>query len=195
MLAGKGQLIFAFGKEAQLPGDGGFERERSDLITRFPQHQFRQDADPKSAFHHGQDGVIIVHPQTDIRLDALLPEGFQWTAEIPFFDDQKRLGGELACNTGHMVFDALQKESPIPLVSIVEVTCAEAARRGYSKIGLLGTAATMELDFFKAPFRKAGMEVVTPDAEERTYIADHILNELEQGIIREEMAQHILSQD
>lgn len=91
-----------------------------------------------------------------------------------------------------MVFDALQKESPIPLVSIVEVTCAEAARRGYSKIGLLGTAATMELDFFKAPFRKAGMEVVTPDAEERTYIADHILNELEQGIVREETAQHIL---
>ena len=61
--------------------------------------------------------------------------------------------GALACNTGHLVFDALQKESPIPLVSIVEASCAEAVRHGYSKVGLMGTAATMEEDFFKAPFR------------------------------------------
>ena len=58
--------------------------------------------------------------------------------------------GALACNTGHLVFDELQKTSPIPLVSIVEATCAEAVRRGYKKVGLIGTSATMEADFFKA---------------------------------------------
>ena len=42
-------------------------------------------------------------------------------------------GAALACNTGHLVFDELQKASPIPLVSIVEATCAEAVRRGYKK--------------------------------------------------------------
>lgn len=100
--------------------------------------------------------------------------------------------GALACNTGHMVFDALQKASPIPLVSIVNVTCAEAVRQGYQKVGLLGTAATMEDDFFKTPFREAGIEVVIPDAEERAYIADHIVNELEMGIVNEDTAVHIL---
>lgn len=100
--------------------------------------------------------------------------------------------GALACNTGHMVFDALQKASPIPLISIVDVTCAEAVRQGYQKVGLLGTAATMEGDFFKTPFRKAGIEVMIPDAEERVYIADHIVNELEMGIVNEDTAVHIL---
>ena len=100
--------------------------------------------------------------------------------------------GALACNTGHLVFDALQKESPIPLVSIVEASCVEAVRHGYSKVGLMGTAATMEEDFFKAPFRKAGIEVVTPYAKERAYIADHILNELEMGIVSEQTAVHVL---
>lgn len=100
--------------------------------------------------------------------------------------------GVLACNTGHMVFDALQKASPIPLVSIVEAACAEAVRRGFGKVGLMGTAATMEADFFKKPFRKAGIEVVTPNGEERAYIADRILGELEMGIVREDTAKHIL---
>lgn len=56
----------------------------------------------------------------------------------------------------------------------------------------MGTSATMEADFFKAPFRKAGIEVVTPEAEERAYIADHILNELEMGIVSDQTAAHIL---
>lgn len=100
--------------------------------------------------------------------------------------------GALACNTGHMVFDALQKASPIPLVSIVEVTCTETIRQGYQKVGLLGTAVTMEADFFKTPFREAGIEVVVPGSEERAYIADHIVNELEVGIVNEDTAAHIL---
>ena len=97
--------------------------------------------------------------------------------------------GALACNTGHMVFDELQKQSPIPLVSIVETACAEAKRQGFKKVGLFGTAATMEDDYFKTPFQKAGIAVAVPEATDRTYIADHILNELELGIVKEETAK------
>lgn len=96
--------------------------------------------------------------------------------------------GALSCNTGHLVFDALQARSPIPLVSIVEATRDEALRRGIGKVGLLGTAATMEEDFFKLPFAEKGIEVVVPNAEERAYVADRILNELEVGVVREETA-------
>lgn len=100
--------------------------------------------------------------------------------------------GALTCNTGHLVFDDLQKRSPIPLISIVEAACTEAKRCGYHRLGLMGTAATMETDFFKSPFRKADMEVITPDAAERAYIADHILNELEMGIISSQTTVHML---
>lgn len=94
--------------------------------------------------------------------------------------------GALACNTAHMVFDELQRESPIPLVSIVEAAAREAGRRGIKKAGLLGTAATMEDGFFQKPFAEAGIEVAIPRKEERELIADRILNELELGIVRPE---------
>ena len=100
--------------------------------------------------------------------------------------------GALACNTGHIVFNELQKQSPIPLVSIVETACAEAKRQGLKKIGLLGTAATMEGNYFKIPFEEAGIEIKIPEQAERDYIADHILNELELGIVKEETASHFV---
>lgn len=94
----------------------------------------------------------------------------------------------LACNTGHMVFDELCEISPIPLVSIVEVTAEEAQRRGMKRVGLLGTAATMREDFFKLPFTRRGIEVIVPETDAQDYIADKILTELEMGIFREETA-------
>lgn len=100
--------------------------------------------------------------------------------------------GALACNTGHLVFEDLQKASPIPLISIVETACTETINRGYKRVGLLGTAATMEKDFFKIPFRRSGIEVVIPDKAERDYIADRILNELENNIINPKTADDIL---
>lgn len=54
----------------------------------------------------------------------------------------------LSANTPHIVFDRLNEQSPIPLISIVEATCEEANRRGLKKIGLLGTIFTMTGEFF-----------------------------------------------
>lgn len=102
--------------------------------------------------------------------------------------------GALACNTGHMVFNELQKQSPIPLVSIVETACTEAKRQGLKKIGLLGTAATMEDNYFKISFEKAGIEIKIPKQTERDYIADHILSELELGIVKEETVNHFVEE-
>lgn len=94
--------------------------------------------------------------------------------------------GALACNTGHMVFEELQAQSHIPLVSIVDVTCSEAQRQGFQKLGLLGTMATMDGTFFKQPFERAGMEIVTPLDAEKKLIAQKITDELELGIVKPE---------
>lgn len=92
----------------------------------------------------------------------------------------------LACNTGHMVFEELQAQSRIPLVSIVEVACAEAKRQGFTKLGLLGTMATMDGTFFKRPFEQTGIEIVTPLSEEKELIAQKITEELELGVVKPE---------
>lgn len=96
--------------------------------------------------------------------------------------------GALACNTGHMVFEELQGRSPLPLVNIVDVTCAEAQRQGFTRLGLLGTAATMSGMFFKRPFERVGIEIVTPEAAEQELIALKITKELELGIVKQETA-------
>ena len=94
--------------------------------------------------------------------------------------------GALCANTPHIVFDELQARSAIPLVSIVDACRDEARRRGFSKLGLLGTMPTMEGDFFHRAFSAAGMELAVPNADDRRYVARKISEELEFGILRED---------
>ena len=89
--------------------------------------------------------------------------------------------GALACNTGHIVFDRLEARSPIPLVSIVDAALADVERKGIGKVGLIGTAATMEGGIYAEPFAQEGIEVVVPLPDEQGYIAGKITDELELG--------------
>lgn len=98
----------------------------------------------------------------------------------------------LSANTPHIVFDELQRRSPLPLVSIVQVTCDEAKRRGFTKLGLLGTAFTMSGTFFTEPFVRSGITVVTPSEAEQQYIGIKIPTELEFGIVNPETRQQFL---
>lgn len=92
----------------------------------------------------------------------------------------------LSANTPHIVFDRLQEQSTVPLVSIVEATRDEAIRLNKRKLGLLGTIFTMTGDFFKRPFENSGIEIVTPTVEEMDFINEKISSELEHGIVKEE---------
>lgn len=94
--------------------------------------------------------------------------------------------GALCANTPHIVFDRLQQASPIPLVSLVEACRDDAARRGFSQLGLLGTAPTMESGFYQDAFAEAGMQLAVPGADDQRYVAQKISDELEFGVLREE---------
>ena len=98
----------------------------------------------------------------------------------------------LTANTPHIVFDELQKRSPIPLVSIIESACLEAKHRNISKVGLLGTIFTMDGDFFKKPFINSQIEVTVPSSEEKEFINQKISNELELGIVNSETLSEFL---
>ena len=92
----------------------------------------------------------------------------------------------LTGNTPNIVFDKLQARSPIPLVSAIEATLGVAKAEGMKKIGLLGTAFTMNGTFFQVPFGQAGIQVITPAAQQISYIQDRIEAELEHGVVTEE---------
>ena len=101
--------------------------------------------------------------------------------------------GFLAANSPHIVFDDIARRSPLPLVSIVEATCAEAKARGFKKLGLFGTRFTMHGRFYPEVFTRAGLELVVPAADEQNYIHDKYLNELIPGKFLPQTREQLLA--
>lgn len=91
----------------------------------------------------------------------------------------------LTAATMHIVFDEIEKETNVTLVSIPKTVCEEAVLRGYKKVGLLGTIFTMEQDYMKKDFMESDIEVFVPDKTDRELIAKRIYEELERGIVKE----------
>ena len=92
-----------------------------------------------------------------------------------------RAGAELAliaANSPHLVFDAVQQRSPVPLLSIVQAACDHARGLGSKRLGLLGTGFTMRERFFPDVFDRAGLELVTPRADEQASIHEKYIHEL-----------------
>lgn len=89
--------------------------------------------------------------------------------------------GFLAANSPHIVFGDIARRSAIPLVSIVEATCAEAKARGFKKLGLFGTRFTMHGRFYPDFFTREGIGLAVPTADEQDYIHDKYINELIPG--------------
>jgi aspartate racemase len=99
----------------------------------------------------------------------------------------------ITANMPHLAFDAVAARSPIPLVSIV-TTCSKAAKqRGARRLALLGTRFTMEASMYPDDMRRHGIELVTPEPAERTYIHDHYSNEMIKGTFRSEVRDHVES--
>jgi aspartate racemase len=98
----------------------------------------------------------------------------------------------IAANTPHIVFDEVQQRSPIPLVSIVEATCAEAERRGMTKVGLLGTRFTMQARFYQDVFSRKGIDLVVPSLDEQYYVHDKYVGELLKNVFLPETRKRLL---
>jgi aspartate racemase len=98
-----------------------------------------------------------------------------------------RGGAELAffaANTPHAVFDKVQQQTPLTLVSIVQATCAAAHARHVRRVGLLGTRFTMEAHFYPDVFQTRGIDVVAPQGSDLEYVHDTYVNELVAGTFR-----------
>ena len=89
--------------------------------------------------------------------------------------------GLISANTPHVVFDEVQAAVTIPLISIVEATCAAVKKRGLHRLVLLGTRFTMQGTFYPRVFAREGIELVVPDPGDHDYIHDKYMNELVVG--------------
>ena len=99
----------------------------------------------------------------------------------------------IASNTPHVVFDIVNSNSPLPLLSIVEMTCNRAEELGLKRVGLMGTKLTMESTFYKTPFISKGIEVVVPNDAEQQLIHHKLFSEIEVGIIKDSTRMEFLA--
>ena len=93
----------------------------------------------------------------------------------------------LCTNTMHRVADEIAGAVKIPLLHIADPTARQMAEAGIKRVGLLGTAFTMEQDFYKGRLRRNfGFDVLIPEAADRAAVHEIIYNELVAGNVRPE---------
>ena len=98
----------------------------------------------------------------------------------------------ICTNTMHKVFDQVQAAVSIPILHIADATIKVVQQQKLKRIGLLGTAYTMEQDFYKGKIIQAGIDVLIPEKEERQEINRIIFSELCRGIISEASKEYYL---
>lgn len=92
----------------------------------------------------------------------------------------------LTANTLHKMFPQIQASIGVPMISIIDTLIAAIKKQGLERIALLGTKTTMEEPFYAEALAEAGIEVFTPESDEREFINHSIYGELSRGIITEE---------
>lgn len=99
----------------------------------------------------------------------------------------------ICTNTMHKVAPNIQGKIDIPIVHIADATAKVLQNDGISKVGLLGTAFTMEEDFYKNRITdNFGIDVITPNKEDIKIIHKIIYEELCLGVIKEDSRKEYL---
>ena len=141
---------------------------------------------------------IVMYSFDFAEIGELQREGRWDEATNLMIDAAKRVerGGAdfvLICtNTMHKMADDVAANINIPLLHIVDVTAEKIIPFGFRKLGLLGTAFTMEEDFYKGRLKeKYGLDVIIPNEADRQVVHNVIFAELCQGEIRNSSREQI----
>jgi len=76
----------------------------------------------------------------------------------------------LCTNTMHKVADQVQAAVNVPLLHLADATSHAVTRSGRRRVGLLGTAFTMDQDFYRDRLASHGLTVLSPPAADRAEV-------------------------
>ncbi|EQD82249.1 aspartate racemase [Saccharopolyspora erythraea NRRL 2338] len=91
----------------------------------------------------------------------------------------------LCTNTMHKVADQIEAAIEIPLLHLADTTATAVTAAGLQVVGLLGTAFTMEQDFYRDRLSGHRLTVLVPEREDRALVHSVIYDELCRGIVSE----------
>lgn len=164
---------------------GGMSWESTDLYYQ----QINKMVQKKLGKLHSAKVILISVDFAEI--EELQRKGLWEDAGIYLSDQAIQLekagadGIVLCTNTMHKVATYIEESTNIPFIHIADATAMEIMSQKITKIGLLGTAFTMEQDFYKSRLEEKGLKVITPNKASRKIVHDIIYNELCLGMISE----------
>ena len=98
----------------------------------------------------------------------------------------------MATNTMHKVAPQITAALSVPFLHIVDVAADAIGAAGIDTVGVLGTRATMEGEFYRGRFQDHGIDVVVPNRAERDDVDRIIFEELTKGEVRDESRETYL---
>ena len=155
-----------------------------------------QEASKLMGRYHHPEITMHTHPFNKY-MGCLYRGDWDCTANL-MIESAKKLaacGAEFAItpdNTIHRAFKKVQASSPIPWISIIDAVVNEIKRRGFTKVGLLGTTYTMQGPVYPDALKKGGIDVIIPGKSDQGMINQVIFDELTSGIIRDSSRQKYL---
>lgn len=141
---------------------------------------------------------LIIRSYNFAAIEAL-QEGGDWQAAGSLLASDavhlQRAGADLVLlctNTMHVVAPTIERALTIPFLHLGDATAEAVRALGIDTVGLLGTAYTMEQDFYRGRLERHGLNVLVPEATDRVVVHDVIYEELVRGVIRAESKQNYL---
>ena len=92
-------------------------------------------------------------------------------------------------NSAHLAWDHVQAETPIPWLHIAKVAGEEAARRGFRRVGVLGTRFTMNGPVYRDALGALGIDTVVPEGADFDTVDRIIFTELVDGVFTDASRQ------
>jgi aspartate racemase len=140
---------------------------------------------------HAHPEVSMHTPSFADYVKCLKRDDWQGVAELMLSsaDKLKRVGADfLICpdNTLHQALDRVEPRSPLPWLHIAEVVAAQAVKRGFRRLGVLGTRWLVDSEVYPEKLTARGLEYVRPSTAERDQISHIIMDELVCGVFKPE---------
>jgi aspartate racemase len=92
-------------------------------------------------------------------------------------------------NSAHLAWDHVQAATPLPWLHIASVVGEEAARRGFQRVGILGTRYTMAGRVYSDSLGKLGIDTVVPEGADFETVDRIIFAELVDGLFTDASRQ------
>ncbi len=153
---------------------------------------------------HGKLGKLhsakVIINSVDFEEIAALQAKGLWQEAGAYLAEQaqnlEKAGAEciLVCtNTMHKIASQIEDAITVPFLHIADATAKEIVSQNIGKVALLGTAFTMEQDFYKARLHEHGIDVVIPNEADRKIVHNIIYEELCLGVINTDSQQQYIA--